>query len=884
MSLTAKRGAGAPESNSLRLLDRDRLIAALDRAAARKVTLISAPAGSGKTSLLRTWARPPRRLATVQVRRDERDAQHFWLGVLSAVRHAVRHASGTSGDVTAASPTPEFNGRAMVDTVLVELAEAPGDIVLVVDDLQELNSPEALAALIRLLARLPANAHAVLATRRDLPLRLHQLRLAGELAEIRAADLRFTENETRELLHASGLALSSASATRLHQRTEGWAAGLRLAALSLAGHPDPERFVEEFSGTHHAVAEYLLVEMLDHQPAEVRHLLLRTCLLDSVDGELADLLTGRRDSARILLELEDANAFVVSLDPGRTRFRYHQLFTDLLRLELRRTLPAEVPGLHRLAAEWFAQHGRVAEAIRHTQAAGDWPAAARLLADHSVSLTMDGHGETVEALLRAFPRGAHAENPELALVRAGRSLAHGRVDEAHAQLTVAEAHAATTPDDRRRRLGVATRSLRSTLAMRLGDLAGVLAEAIPHTAPGSGQPGDIALENDVQALALLNLGTVEASLAHPDAERQLRAAAALAREIGRPYLEAAALARLGFASRIHPFAITQQRCREAIEFAERRGWGAEPMIAPALVTLASTLVWTGEFDQAERWLHRTVQVVESDTGPDIRLLVHIVSGMLALCRSRYREALREFTSATRLQARLPDSHAVANQVTGWMVAAQARAGLLGEARTALVHLDDGLGEIRNARAAVLLAEHDPREALGALRDVLDGTAPVVGYVSLVEAQLLAGLAHHQLGDQRAAAAATERALALAEADRLVLPFAVTGAAQLLESLPRDTGYEALRTEILDALRGAPPIPTDRPAPEYVEKLSPGELRVMRYLPTNLSRPEIATELSISLNTVSTHIRSIYAKLGVGDRSSAVRRAQELQIPGAGRTR
>ena len=879
MSLTAKRGAGAPESSGLRLLDRDRLIVALDRAAARKVTLISAPAGSGKSSLLRTWAKSPRRLATVQVRRDERDAQHFWLGVLNA----VRRASGTSGNVTAASPTPEFNGRAIVDTVLVELADAEGDIVLVVDDLQELSSPEALAALISLLARLPANAHAVLATRRDLPLRLHQLRLAGELAEIRAADLRFTETETRELLHASGIALSRAAATRLQQRTEGWAAGLRLAALSLAGHPDPERFVEEFSGTHHAVAEYLLVEMLDHQPAEVRHLLLRTCLLDRVDGELADLLTGRRDSARILLELEDANAFVVSLDPGRTRFRYHQLFTDLLRLELRRTLPAEVPGLHRLAAEWFAQHGRVAEAIRHTQAAGDWPAAARLLADHSVSLTMDGHGETVEALLRAFPRGAHAENPELALVRAGRSLAHGRVDEAHAELTVAEAHAATTPDGRRRRLGMAIRSLRSTLATRLGDLAGVLAQATPHVARDSGQPGDTALENDVQALALLNLGTVEASLAHPDAERQLRAAAALAREIGRPYLEAAALARLGFASRIHPFAVTQQRCREAIEFAERRGWGAEPMIAPALVTLASTLVWTGEFDQAERWLRRTVEVVESDTGPDIRLLVHIVSGMLDLCRFRYREALREFTSATRLQARLPDSHAVANQVTGWTVVAQARAGMLGEAHTALAHLDDSLGEIRNARAAVLLAEHDPGEALAALRGVLDGTALVVGYVSIVEAQLLAGLAHHQLGDQRASAAATERALALAEADRLVLPFAVTGAAELLESLPRDTGHEALRTEIRGALRGSPPMPADRPAPEYVEKLSPGELRVMRYLPTNLSRPEIATELSISLNTVSTHIRSIYAKLGVGDRSSAVRRAQELHIPGAGRT-
>jgi LuxR family maltose regulon positive regulatory protein len=865
------------------LLDRDRLIVALNRAAARRVTLISAPAGSGKTSLLRTWAKlsRQRRLVTVQVPRDEQDAQHFWLSVLNA----VRRASGTAADAGAASPTPRFNGPAMVDAVLAELADAPGDITLVVDDLQELTSPEALTALACLMTKLPANAHAVLATRRDLPLRLHQLRLTGELAEIRAADLRFTESETRELLGTSGITLSRTAAARLHQRTEGWAAGLRLAALSLSGHRDPERFVEEFSGTHRAVAEYLLAEMLDRQPAEVRHLLLRTCLLDCVNGELANLLTGRRDSARILLDLEDANAFVVSRDPGRTWFRYHQLFTDLLRLELRRTLPAEVSALHRLAAEWFGRQGQVAEAIRHTQAAGDWPDAARLLADHSVSLTMDGHGETVEALLRAFPRGIYAENPELALVRAGRGLAHGRLDEAHAHLTVAEAHAETTSPDRRRHLRMATRSLRLTLAVRRGDLADALDQATSHESPTPGQSGDIALDNDLQALALLNLGTVEASLALPDAEHHLREAAALAHEIGRPHLEAASLAQLGFASRTHPFATTAQRCREAIEFAERRGWGAEPVVAPALVTLASTLVWTGEFDEAERWLLRTVQAVETDTGPDLRLLVHIVSGMLHICRGRYRDALREFTSATRLQARLPYSHAVANQITGWMSATQARAGMLSEAHATLEGLDDDRGEIRNARAAIFLAEHEPGAALAALRDVLDGTAPVIGYVSLIEAHLMAGLAHRRLGDQRAATTATERALALSEVDRLVLPFAMTGATELLESLPwRDTGHQARLTEILDVLRGSASTPADQPVSGYVEKLSPGELRVMRYLPTNLSRPEIATELSISLNTVSTHIRSIYAKLGVGDRSSAVRRAQELQIPGAGRTR
>ena len=174
--------------------------------------------------------------------------------------------------------------------------------------------------------------HAILATRRDLPLRLHKLRLAGELAEIRAADLRFTERETHQFLEASGIALSDAGVARLHERAEGWAAGLRLAAMSLASSPDPESFVAEFSGSSRTVAEYLLAEMLDCQPPGVQQLLLRTALLDRVNGELADLLTGHPGSERILLDLEDANAFVVSLDPARTWFRYHHLFADLLRL------------------------------------------------------------------------------------------------------------------------------------------------------------------------------------------------------------------------------------------------------------------------------------------------------------------------------------------------------------------------------------------------------------------------------------------------------------------------------------------------------------------------------------------------------------------------
>ncbi|HJY97959.1 MAG TPA: AAA family ATPase, partial [Streptosporangiaceae bacterium] len=501
-----------------------------------KVTVISAPAGSGKTSLLRAWARgpgQPRRLAVVQVQRDQQDAQQFWLALLGA----VRHASATIGRAEPPATTPDFNAPAMAGRVLSELAEARGGVTLVVDDLHELNSPEALAQLTRLLTSLPPQVHAILTTRHDVRLGLHQLRLVGELAEIRAADLRFSEDETRELLDASGIALSEAGVALLHQRTEGWAAGLRLAAISLAGHPDPERFVAEFSGSERTVAEYLLAEMLDRQSPEVQDLLLRTCLLDRVNGELADLLTGRPGSERILLDLEDANAFVESLDPGRTWFRYHHLVADFLRLELRRTLPDQVPALHRRAAGWFTVHGQVADAIRHTQAAGDWAEAARLQADQSFSLTLDGQAQTMQALVRAFPPGE--DHPELALVRATVDLAQGRLDEAAAHLAVAEAHAEAAAPERRRRLRVAVASLQLQLARRRGDLAGVIEQvrflASPVTGPSD---EDIALGSDLRAVALMNLGIAEAwALGLPDAERHLREGADLAREIGRPYLE-----------------------------------------------------------------------------------------------------------------------------------------------------------------------------------------------------------------------------------------------------------------------------------------------------------------------------------------------------------
>jgi LuxR family maltose regulon positive regulatory protein len=256
----------------------------------------------------------------------------------------------------------------MVEQLLDDLGTLRERVWLIVDDLQELDCDTTLAQLERLVHRAPPELRIVLAARHGLRLALHQLRLEGELTELRAADLRFTPAEARALLDAAGAQLADPALASLVERTEGWAAGLRLAALSLAGHGDPERFAAEFCGSERTVAEYLLAEVLDRQSEQVRRLLLRTSVLERVNGELADLLTGDSGGERILQELEIANAFVVSVDAARSWFRCHRLFADLLQLELRRTAPGEVTELHRLAAQWFADHGFGVEAARHAQA------------------------------------------------------------------------------------------------------------------------------------------------------------------------------------------------------------------------------------------------------------------------------------------------------------------------------------------------------------------------------------------------------------------------------------------------------------------------------------------------------------------------------------
>jgi LuxR family transcriptional regulator, maltose regulon positive regulatory protein len=865
-----------------RLLDREDLLQMLDRAVSKRVTMVSAPPGSGKTSLLRAWAARSanlRRVASVSVDRDEEDAQRFWSAVLGAIRSSTPSIDLQTQHAAAAAVDADH----FVDTLVSELAEQVGPVVLIIDDLHELKSADALAQLERLLAALPSWARVVLSSRRDPAIRLHRLRLADEVAEIRAGDLRFTESETRELLAASGIRLSDAGVAALHQRTEGWAAGLRLAVISLSGHPDPERFVAEFSGTDRAIGEYLMAEMLERQPSEVQSTLLRTSLVDRVNGELADVLAGRSGSERLLLALEDANAFVVSLDPQRTWFRYHHLLADFLRLELRRRLADEVPDLHRRAARWFADHGEAVEAVRHMLAAGDWPDAARLLADHLFSLTLDGQEGTIAALLRSFPAGASVDHPELALAHAAVDLAQGRLEEAAAQLALAESHVQSVPPARRRRLTVAIASLRLALARRSGQFTEVIEQLNVLDASIAGESSEaVTMGSELRAVALMNLGIVETwSRRFDDAERHLSEGAALAHAIGRPYLEVACRAHQSFPTTVVSLASAREQGRQAVALAERYGLGDRPILAPALGAVAFWAIWMGEFDEGESALRRAWEVAEPQIDPAAAVLLHMVTGQLHAARGQHQAALEAFAAGAQAQSLLTGVHAFATPVVGWLAATQARLGMPDEARETLTGCSAEPGEtgfIYNARAVICMAEGDPAGALDLLRDVPDLTPPTGPAFTLVEAHLLAGIAHLHLGDRNAAATAAEAALAAAEPDRLIFPFAMTGAAELLGALPRhQTAHGALLADIVDALRGEPAPSAEGELLSPPEELSPSELRVLRYLPTNLTRPEIARELYVSVSTVNTHIRHIYSKLGAHSRSSAVRRARELRL-------
>jgi LuxR family maltose regulon positive regulatory protein len=872
-------GEAPPVSGLVSIIDRPAQLDLLDAASDTQFTVVTAPAGSGKTVLVRSWLetrRPTGRHAWVSVERGERDPQRFWntlvteVGRMSAVDTLV-------DEVVAA---PGFSGDLAISRLIAEL-DALGRLTLVIDDVHEIKSPDLLVQLTSFLDQLPSGTHVVLISRHDPQLGLHRRRLEGQLSEIRIDQLRFTIDESRELFAGAGINLSDHGLQLLQTRTEGWVAGLRLAAVSMAPHPDPERFVLEFSGSERTVAEYLIAEVLDSLPADVRRLLVNTSILDRVNGALGDLLTGDTGSERHLNSLTETGGFVIPLDARGEWFRFHHLFADLLATELRRAHASEIPGLHLAAAHWLAAHGKVLEAIDHALAADEHDLVAGLLVEHYFTLMLDGRQATVRSLVDAAVR--RSATPELAVVLAADELLGGSLDQAAAQLALAEQRAADVPEDRRLRFEMMLYVTRLSLATRIGDFQSVVDAPQPaalYAEPRSNE--DLARQTDVRALMLMNLGIVEVwSGRREDGEEHLTAAEEVARQIGRPYLEASCQVHRAQSLTWSSFAAARSVAEAVIATTERHGWQDDPVAGAALIVLGSCLVATGRVREAEQAFRRADRALRSDLEPTVGFVLHTGHGIVNLVKADYAEAMTSFLEAERLGTSLASRSPLALMSRCAMLYSAELANetnLVHEALDEFTEAERNSGEVREIIAVRSLAEGDAHGALAALEATVTEAIGVHHGLVLIRSLLLAARAHYLLGDDRDAIASVERALDLAEEDELIIPFLWVNSSDLLERHPRhQTAHRSFLTEILDALSGEE-LEVDRRRPGSPDiNLSETELRVLRFLPTNLTAAEIASEIYVSVNTVKTHMRNIYTKLDAHSRGEAVEFARELGL-------
>lgn len=864
------------------LIPRPALFALLSMS--ERVVQLSAPAGSGKTFLLRAWIAAERlsdRVAWVSVPRAERDAQVFWLSVLDALR-GTRIGSERVRELTAA---PDLDGATVVRRLLEDLSSLPEQLWLVIDDLHELQADEALDQLTGLLGNAPPELRFVLATRRDVRLGLHRLRVDGELTEIRAEELRFTSDETRAMLETAGVHLSDGALYSLVARTEGWAAGLRLATLSMARDRDPEHFATGFSGRERAVAEYLLAEVLERQPHEVRQLLLRTSILEQVSGPLADRLTGYAGSERLLRELEDAGAFVVSLNAERSLFRYHHLFADLLALELQRSDPQELPGLHNIAAEWLAEHGHPAEAIRHAQAAENWGLAAQLLSDNCRFLYLDGRITTARELLWRFPADKVVADPELAVLAAGDSRLTGSLSDAERYLALAERKSGSVPGKRKWRYQVGLVIVRLWLARDRNSLEAVADEGKRLLAlaesPDALEAG--VSEEGLRATALIELGAAELWVGQLEAaERHLEQASEEARRIGQPWLELEALSQSALLRLNRSVAAGEARAREAIELARAHGWEQTALaLAAPYVTLASAALWRGELVEVEAWLERAELALSGFAETTTLLLLYLQRAVQRFAGGRYNDALSAWRAFEGIESGLTARHIVATRAQALKLRMLVRMGETQLVERALSDMGENRrasGEMRVVLADLHLAHGNLDGAAEALTPIFAGASPLENPRWAIQALLAKASVDDALGDTSASSQALERALDLAEPEGLVLPFLLHPVPKLLERHSRfRSTHAALVAQILDLLSGQTSTGRLEDVEPLREPLSESELRVLRFLPTNLRAPEIARELFVSLNTIRTHMRNLYRKLGVHSRTDAVKRARELGL-------
>jgi LuxR family transcriptional regulator, maltose regulon positive regulatory protein len=865
----------APRASVRRL----RLLEALDGGASGPLTLLSAPAGSGKTSLLASWVeegRAPGYLAWLSLGSLDDDRRRFWVAVVAALARGA-------GPLRSLAIPPRTRLEAFLPSLLDVIGELRRPLTLVLDDFHAVRDPAVIADVEDVLEHAPERLRLVVATRMDPSLRLERLRLTGRLAEIRMHDLAFTLDETREFGRELGLALRFEDITTLWRRTEGWAAGLRLAALSLKDHPDPHAFVQGFAGDDRALSDYLLEEVISRQPPETLDFLKRTAVADRLTGDLANAMTEDTGSDRMLAGLVHSDALVDTLSGGEVAYRYHPLFAEVLRMELARTSPDEVPELHRRASRWHKDHGQPLEAVRHAVEARDWELAGAVAGEHWLSLLIAGRGAALRQLLRPIPEDAVRASAELSVALAGLLLEAGDDAGADQLLLVAHELLRDLPEAQRRRLAVASTATDLYRARLRGDVE----EAVSSASIVLDGHWEQDVAADVRALTLANLGIAEFwSDRMPDAARHVQEAAGLARECGNDYVLFLAL---GYAAAVdlHTGRLDEawRRGRTALDLAEAGGWTTAPGAAISYLALAGVHVFWNELDAADELRERARSALR-DSG---ELLLHFG---VALLEARLLAARGDALTALDLLrgAQTAAGPSVPGFLRVWAGVLEAEqllaVGETTEARSVLRELDT----TESARDAAIelgcleLAIGEPREAIRAVVSFLADDRDAVQPDARVEAWVVDAIARDAIRDEQGAMRALERALDLGEPRGFRRAFVQHGApvrSLMRRRIKAGTAHRAFASELLAALEHESGGGMRSIGP-LLEPLSDRETAVLRYLPTMMSNAEIASEMFVSVNTVKTHLKHVYRKLDVADRREAVRRGRELHLLSPGR--
>jgi LuxR family maltose regulon positive regulatory protein len=882
------------------LVPRPRLTDRLEQEPGRRLTLLSAPAGFGKTTLLNEWfgrrANGGRSVAWVSLDEGDNDPVRFLSYLIAALRGTGEE--GFCEGVLAALRSPEPpRMEAVLGAFVNELATLPGEVAVVLDDYHTIDSESVHRVVTFLLKRLPESTHLVISGRVDPPLPLARLRARGQMTELHAADLRFTLEEAAAFLgDARGLDLSADDVAALEGVTEGWIAALQLAAISMKERKDVSGFIRSFSGGHRDVFDFLAEEVLERQPDRVQSFLLETSILDSLSGPLCDAVTGRNDAQRMLEQLDRENLLVVPLDDERYWYRYHHLFADFLRSRLERERPEQLETLQLRASEWYEENALVVEAVRHALSAGDHERAARLMERGIGQTWYRGEVVTLLGWLRKLPDETMRRRPLLLVWYAAALMLVGRLDAVESLLREADRVLDEGPGEEPRpgEDGTDHEHLLATAAAvwsMHARLQGAPQGAIEHARRA------LALlpEDNLNPRPFAAITLAQAYEAAGDLEAAIAAFAesgALGRAAGHDYVALSAMA-----SQAH-LQLARGRLREAngvlrraLGFAAERGAELLPAIGSVRIGMGELLYEWDDLDAAARHLTEGVELTGRTGDFEILMWGHIALSRVRLARGEADGALAVAWEAERVAQNSGTGHAIVDAAI-WKARLHLARGDLAAASSEQERAA-GVGEVRRYSreleriilARLLVVRNQPGEALRLLAQLHETAETAARTIAVLTLQALALQAK---GDKERAASTLAEALIMAEPEGYVRTFVDEGPpmAELLSRLlkaqqrgrPDSPGHvPAYYLRRLLAALERDTSGAGLPAAGLLEALSERELEVLQLIASGKSNRRIASELFVSVGTVKTHVNNLYRKLDAHSRTQALARARELKL-------